>query len=515
MSKSKAKNINQQSNTGIYVIPATQRNLKLSSEFSGFSKNSDSENGEGKKKINLNPAAFYGRIDHKDILELLLSEIKQVNFREIIGLSAEEELKQKYYLYGVVKHLLQTARERRWNLCKCYDYIYVYNGAYWKQCSKEDIKKFLSDAAIKMGLPDYEAKHFEFVDKLLKQFLSDAHFSTPEPEAKKVLINLCNGTFEFTSDGWEVRDFNPDDFLTYQLPFNYDLAATCPMFDGCLKKVLPDDSCRTVLQEFAGFIFTRLNLEICLVLTGNGGNGKSVFFNVLNALIGKDNMLNYSLGLFGHEYNRAKLTNVLLNYSSEKGFDLNPDIFKALISGEPLQAREPYGKPFTIYNQVKFIINCNELPRETESTDAYFRRFLIIPFEVKITDEEKDISLADKIIANELPGVFNWLLEGLKRILKQQKFTYCEKAKKALDDFRKQADSVQLFIEEHRYITSNSNKEALADLYLKYKDFCRDDGYKALGKNRFSIRLESKGFERTRLNDGASAFYIVRQVRCP
>ena len=459
-------------------------------------------NGDGKKKININTDAFYGQAAHKDILQHLLCEIKPVDFRAVIGLPTDEDLKQKHILFAIVKHLLKTAKERQWNLCRMYDYTYIYNGAYWKQCSKEDIKKFLSDAAVKMGHPNYEAKHYEFTDKVLKQFLSDAHLPAPEPNPDKVLINLHNGTFEFANEGWQKRDFNPDDFLTYKLPFEYNETATCPLFDKYLLKVVTDESSRMVLQEFAGFIFTKLNFEKCLVLTGSGGNGKSVFFNILNALIGADNILNYPLGLFSDEYNRAKLTNILLNYSSEKGFDLNPDTFKTLVSGEPLQAREPYGKSFTIRNPVKFIINCNELPRETESTEAYFRRFVIVPFDVKITEEDKDIDLAQKIIANELPGVFNWLLEGLNRIVKQKNFTYCEKAEKALGEFRKQADSVQLFIEEHNYKPSDNNKETLNDIYREYKTFCGDDGYKPLGKNRFSQRLESKGYEKIRRNDG-------------
>lgn len=225
-------------------------------------------------------------------------------------------------------------------------------------------------------------------------------------------------------------------------------------------------------------------------------------------MVGKENLLTYSLGLFSHEYNRAKLTNVLLNYSSEKGTELNPDTFKALVSGEPLQAREPYGKSFTLRNKVRFIINANELPKETEQTEAYFRRFLIIPFDVKINDAVKDIHLADRIIKNELTGVFNWLLTGLNRLVDRDKFTECSKANTALSDFRKQSDSVALFTDEFNYITSSTNKEALSDLYNRYKVFCGDDGYKPCGKNKFSTRLENKGFERTRLTGGASAFFI-------
>ncbi|HTA83468.1 MAG TPA: phage/plasmid primase, P4 family [Bacteroidia bacterium] len=449
--------------------------------------------------------------NHDDILRRLLSEIKPIEFRDILGLPAEEKIETRHVIVAVVKYLLQIANDKNWGLCQKYDYTYIYNGAYWKQYTRSDIRKFLCDAAIKMGHPDYEACHFSFSENLLKQFISYAHLAKPEVQNDKMLINLQNYTFEFGDSGWIPRTFNPADFLTYQLPFDYNSTAKCPIFDKYLLKVLPDESSRMVLQEFAGFIFSKLNLEKCLVLTGNGGNGKSVFFNILNALVGKDNTLNYSLGLFGREYNRAKLTNVLLNYSSERGFDLHPDTFKTLVSGEPIQAREPYGRSFTICSPVKFIINCNELPKETENTEAYFRRFLIIPFAIKISQEEKDIYLADKIIRSELPGVFNWALEGLNRIVKQKQFTYCESSEKAMVEFRKQADSPQLFIEEYSYQPSDEIRVTLMDLYSEYKDYCKDNKYLPLGKNRFSQRLETKGFEKIRRNDGT--YFCIAKVK--
>ena len=417
-------------------------------------------------------------------------------------------IKQKHYVVCIINELLKIAANSSWNLCKCYDYVYIYNGAYWKQLSKDDLKYFLGEAAVKFGYPEIDAKHHLFKDELLKQFVTQAHLPTPEHDADKVLINLKNGTFEFIGNKWQLRSFEPKDFLTYQLPFEYNPKAVCPLYESYLQKVLPDNDSRLILQEFSGFIFTKLNLEKCLVLTGGGSNGKSVFFNILNALIGSENTLNYSMGLFNHEYNRARLTNVLLNYSSEKGTDLNVETFKALISGEPLQAREPYGKPFTITNKVKFIMNCNELPKETESTDAYYRRYIIIPFDVKIPEAERNINLADSIIKDELPAVFNWLLKGLERLVKQKEFTKSFKVDNALVAFKKQSDSVALFIEEYDYKPCTMRKKALADLYPQYKTFCIDDGYKPYGKNNFSAKLKSKGFEDTRLNDGTKGFQI-------
>jgi len=452
---------------------------------------------------------FNGQIQDKlDILNSLLDEIPPINVREYLELPDDVEARQKHIIVAVVKHLLEIASSRKWNLSRRYDYIYIYNGAYWQQLDKEDMKSFLGKAAIKMGFPEYEVRFYEFKDKLLKQFLTDAYLPAPPAEPDEVLINLQNGTMEFTSSGWKLREFDPSDFLTYQIPFSYDPVAECQIFNQYIEEVLPDEMSRLVLQEYCGYIFTKLNLEKILLLVGPGSNGKSVFFNIISALVGKQNMLNYSLGLFGHEYNRAKLTNIILNYSSEKGTELNPDTFKALVSGEPIQAREPYGKPFTLFNKVRFIINANELPRETEHTEAYFRRYLIIPFDVNITEEKRDIDLADKIISKELSGVFNWLLRGLERIISQRKFTQCEKSRAALEDFRRQSDSVALFIEEYNLIPCDTEKIPIANLYPRYRDFCQDDGYKPLGKNKFSARLEKHGFAKCRMSNGSTAFHM-------
>ena len=60
----------------------------------------------------------------------------------------------------------------------------------------------------------------------------------------------------------------------------------------------------------------------------------------------------------------------------------------------PILAR----KPIIITNYARLVFNTNELPTDTEQTHAYFRRFLIIPFEVIIKDENQDKKLAQNII---------------------------------------------------------------------------------------------------------------------
>lgn len=446
-----------------------------------------------------------------EVLEHLLTYIKLVNFREYLGIPDDVNLTTKHIVVGVIKSLRETAEHNKWNIAKVYDYIFVFNGQYWSKIDIDLFKTFLGKVAIKMGNEPYVALHFEFKNNLLKQFLTDGFLAAPTYTSKEILINLQNGTYEINRGIGRLRDFDPKDFLTYQLPFEYDEKAECKLFKAYLDKVLPDSESQKVIQEFMAYIFTpEMNLEKCLVLLGSGQNGKSVFFNIMCAILGESNVLNYQMSSFSHEYKRAKLLNVLLNYSSEKGNELEVDIFKALISGEPLQAREPYGQSFTIKNKVRFVINANELPKETEQTDAFFRRFLIVPFEVKISEEDKDPNLAAKIIENELPGVFNWILEGLDRLVTQQKFTDCAKSTLAVEEYRKSSDSIALFVEECNIIPDINTKTALKDLYQDYKSFCTDDNYRPFAKRRFGHKLETLGFEKTRLNDGNSAFYIKR-----
>ena len=71
-------------------------------------------------------------------------------------------------------------------------------------------------------------------------------------------------------------------------------------------------------------------------------------------------------------------------------------IFKQMVSGEPVEARLPYGQPFILRQYAKLIFNRNELPKDVEHSNAYYRRFLIIPFDVTIPEHEQDKTYTSK-----------------------------------------------------------------------------------------------------------------------
>lgn len=483
------------------------------------SNNNDKNKKNDKRKINpqfdnlkdpntfkdhLNKLKETKEVAHNEILERLLNQIQPIDFEAIANPSGDEDFKisNKHYTVISIDNIISIAKKNKWGLCKHNDMIYLFNGTHWEEISRETFQKFLGDAALKMKVPFYSAKYFRFKKELYEQFMATAFLDKKEADVNKVLINLKNGTFEFNENGTKLRKFDKNDFITYKLPFKYDETATAPIFLKYLNRVLPDIERQRVLAEYLAYIFiknnsNRLKEEKALILYGTGANGKSVFFEVVSALLGSNNTSNYSLQSLTNEngYFRAKIGNKLVNYASEINAKLESSLFKQLVSGEPVEARLPYGQPFTLYQYAKLIFNCNELPREVEHTNAFFRRFLIIPFDVTIPKEEQDKNLHSKIIEKELSGVFNWVLDGLSRLLSQKGFSKCKAADEAVAEYKKQSDSVNMFMDEEGYEKSLDKFTLIKDIYRNYKSYCYDDGLRPVSKRNFTKRLRHLDYE--------------------
>ncbi len=451
-------------------------------------------------------------LPHHKILNGLLDKIEPLHFRLLADLKSDDEtLKRKHFLILVVERVLELAKSNNWGLCKNHDFIYLFNGAYWQLLDQDELKNFLGEAAKKMGVDRFDAYYFQFKEDLYKQFMTMAHLPKPKRSSKKVVINLKNGTFVIDENGFSLRDFDRSDFLIYQLPFDYDPTAKASKFQKHLDKVLPDKESQILLAEYLGYVFMpqeTLKLEKALLLYGSGANGKSVLFDIMAALFGKDNITSFSLRSLTNEngYYRAILANKLVNYTSEIGGTLETAVFKQLVSGEPVEARLPYGVPFVMEQYGKLIFNCNDLPKDVEHTDAYFRRFIIIPFIVRIPDDEQDKELAKKIIHDELSGVFNWVLDGLKRLLAQRNFSKCEAALNQLETYRRESDNVQMFLDEESLEKSIEAPKFLKEIYAQYSQYTRVSGYKACSSHTFSQRLRSLGFIFERRSKGYVVF---------
>ncbi len=458
--------------------------------------------------------SLQGRVE--SVLEKLLNAIEKVDFRTYTQLKESTKLKTQHFLVSVIEILIKTAHENGFSLCRKYGFVYVYNGAYWQLVDRSEFEDFLGQVALKMELDRFYAKHYSFKKELYQQFIADARLREIQTDQKTTAINLANGTFEISPFKQALRPHQKEDFLTYQLPFAYDAFAKAPQFQTYLDRVLPELELQDILAEYLSYIFIKnnvLKLEKVLLAYGTGANGKSVLFEIIMALLGSENITNYSLSSLTSEnsYSRAMLANKLLNYASEINGKLETNTFKLLVSGEPVEARLPYGKPHLISNYARFMFNCNELPNKVENTNAFFRRFLIIPFRVTIPRAEQDPDLSKRIILSELSGVFNWVLKGLNRLLENRDFSSSTIVKNEVLRYQKESDTICLFLEDMAYQQSVSHHMPLTTIFNEYRSFCIESNYRSESKKSFSQKIQRLGYHLKRKSYG-NALFIEKKV---
>lgn len=315
--------------------------------------------------------------------------------------------------------------------------VYCYTGTHWDSISDFELKVFLKEVYCKEAGERVTGSQREVVEGLFKQFPYTA-MSLGTTQAKDK-VNFQNCTLDLNTGNPMPHSYYH--YFRYVLPYDYDPNARCPMFMKYLDEVLPEKDVQNVLAEYIGWIFLPdLKLEKVLFLYGSGCNGKSVFVDIIEALLGRDNVSHESLSdMCGEsgDRSRANLAGKLLNTCS----DVSPnafsgDIFKRIASGEPISTRLLYKDVATLTGYAKMMFCLNELPKTKDNSKGYFRRFLIVPFNVQIPKSRIDPKLAQKIISTELPGIMNWALQGRARLVRQQGFSDSPICDRELEKYR-------------------------------------------------------------------------------
>lgn len=426
----------------------------------------------------------------KEILQVKAS--KKSSRKDIIGIVAREIVRVTDGNLAVFHYSQRMKAEQT---------VHLFTGTHWTQLDQQVYYDFVNDCGTKTGLTENELCDPGFMGELYHWVGFQVAHSCPVASAKgSALINLKNGTLEVHRDA-EVclRPHHRDDFIFYCLPYCYDPQAACPLWDAFLDQMLPDKATQQVLGEYLGYCFTTdLHPEKMLVLLGRGSNGKSVVLNVTEALLGRENVSYESLdNLTNDDEKRCQIENKLANISFESGRELDAALLKKLVSGEPVSVRQLYVGTRTIRHYAKLLTAFNTLPA-AEATHGFYRRFIIMPFRVTISEAEADTDLSEKLCV-ELPGILNWVLHALKGLLARGTFSISEECLHELENYKLLSDNVRMFAQEQCCKAENMSVSG-KDLYSRYRNFCAEDGLNALGKRKFFDRMDSLGFERKLYN---------------
>lgn len=308
-------------------------------------------------------------------------------------------------------------------------------------------------------------------------------------------IAFKNGVYDLEGD--EMADFTPEKIITNKIGFNYNPEAYHELMDKTLNKLAcNDESIRMLLEEVVGYCFFRRNeLRKAFILTGDKRNGKSTFLDVLNYLLGKDNISNLDLKELGVRFKTAELFGKLANVGDDIGDEFIPDsaIFKKLVSGNPVNVERKGNDPFDFSNYAKLLFSANNIPRIKDKTGAVIDRLIIIPFDATFSPDDPDFDpyIKDKLLQDDAMEYLIALgIQGLRRVLENRRFTKSQKIEKSLQDYEERNNPILLFfkeIDEDEIIN-----EPTKTVYHKYNEFCLANGFTAISNIEFSRQVNKQ-----------------------
>jgi putative DNA primase/helicase len=346
--------------------------------------------------------------------------------------------------------------------------IFVFNGRFWERL--EDLK--IQEWMVKLVKPSAAgAEMDEFLRRLKAQNVRDLDWFT-NTSARK--MNFKNGVLDL--DTMELVQHSPAFGFTFSLPYDYDSRAECPTWDAFIKDICSDDEkLVSLLEEFAGYAIAggECLAEKALVLYGEGANGKSVYAETIEQVLGPQNTSNIMIHNLGKDQMISGLLHKPYNYSDETldhAFK-NPGEFKSLVTGGSTMGKIVYQATFKFKNRAKFVISTNKLPDTNDNSNGLYRRLLIAHFRKQYNGTTANKMLRQTLWGTELAGICNRFIEGYKRLMARgYNFDAPESVENMSKQFARENNSVLRFTEE--FCTRTLNDEDRVTSAEAYKEYC-------------------------------------------
>jgi P4 family phage/plasmid primase-like protien len=372
--------------------------------------------------------------------------------------------------------------------------FYRYKNGVYEQWPRQEIDQLILALSFESARP----RHCDEIRKSLETVC----YTSPEQVNKAGLLNLKNGILDPKTA--ELHEHSPEHYMTTQIPVEWDPQAECPTFDRFLKKVLPEEDQRTLLMQIFGYsLTTDTRFQKAFILLGEGSNGKSICIKILEALLGSACSA-IELSDLKSQFLIAELQNKTANLSSEQNTkDFVQDaMLKKIISGDSLVAQRKFKDPFKFRPLAKLILTANRLPKTYDRSYGYFRRWIILRFEITIPEEEWDLDLDSKIIKSELSGVLRKAVDALRGLYKFNKFAIPESSKRAIADYEREMNPMLVFFEE--YVEERSGSVvSLQEIFTQYQTWCHFNNHKPVGSQKLREGFEKKfGVQKTRISQG-------------
>ena len=253
----------------------------------------------------------------------------------------------------------------------------------------------------------YKRRDSKYISATLKEVRPIVEIMPSELNKNPYLLNTPSGTFDLRKGLGGFSEHKAEDFIT-------KITTVSPGNNGkelwldCLDKIYGDAELIDYVQRICGLaVIGKVFIEAMIIAYGDGGNGKSTFWNAIFRVLG-----NYSGKLSADALTTSVRRNVkpemaemagrrlLIASESQEGARLNESMIKQLCSTDEVMAEKKYKDPFYFTPTHMLVLYTNHLPRISGSDDGIWRRLIVIPYTRKLTGKDDIKNYADYLYEN-------------------------------------------------------------------------------------------------------------------
>lgn len=329
--------------------------------------------------------------------------------------------------------------------------------------------------------------------------------ATPTCDAEAMdLVPTTNGLLN-----WRTRELHPSTpahFATWGVPCGYDPEATAPLWEE-FTRVAYEPLARRVVAEWFGYVLSGDSTrQKSLYLWGQGGTGKGTTHRVLEQLLGAETN-NTTVGAelkdLGSEFGAAHWVgkSLVCFTDAESGVQAGTQAvsrFKSMTGGDRVSINRKGKDYWQGVPSFRLMFLSNHAPAWRGNAKPMQRRLLVVQTTGDLLPGGENDDLDERLVA-ELPGVLNWALNGLSRLVEQGDFTESETQEADLEAMLVSDVGVRTFVDEWLVPTTDPEKVTeytRQDVFDQYKRWLEDVGgayTKQLDAHQFHTEMKELG----------------------
>lgn len=342
------------------------------------------------------------------------------------------------------------------------------------------------------------------IDATLRQAQSILEIKPSDLNKDPFLLCTPKATYDLRYGLKGAREHDPNDFITKITNVSPSDKGKELWLDSLNKIFSNDKELIDYVQKVCGLAaIGKVFVEALIISYGEGGNGKSTFWNsifrVLGLYSGKISADTLTVGCKRNvkpemaEMNGRRL---LIASESQEGARLNDGLVKQLCSTDEVFAEKKYKDPFYFTPSHTLVLYTNHLPKVSGSDDGIWRRLIVIPFVNKFTGASDIKNFADYLYEHAGEYILTWIIEGAKKVIDCDYHLDRPKCvEEAIGEYREMNNWFRHFLDDCCEIDP-SYEVSSNELYIAYRRYCSDLGEFARSTTDFYTALENNKFGR-------------------